>query len=224
MNKEQKMKIVFLGSPGVGKGTYISLVKEKYGLPHISTGDLFREAVKKGTELGIKAKEYMDKGALVPDDLTLEILKQRLKRGDCENGFILDGFPRTLQQTDALEKITKIDLVLNFYASEKVILHRLGGRRICKNCGAIFHLITKKPKKTGICDLCGGEVYQRSDEMPEVIKQRLKTYFEKTRPLEEYYKKKGILKEIRAETDINEPDFKEKVLDKIVEAIDSVKK
>jgi adenylate kinase len=218
------MKIVFLGSPGVGKGTYISLVKERYNLVHISTGDLFREAIKKGTDLGKKAREYIDKGQLVPDELTVQILKTRLLEKDCKKGFILDGFPRTIAQAEALEKINKIDLVLNFYASERVILHRLTGRRICKKCAAIFHLITKKPKKAGICDLCGGELYQRSDEFPDVIKQRLKTYFEKTRPLENYYKKKHLLKEIKAETDINEPDFKEKVLDKIVDAIDSVKK
>lgn len=233
------MKIILLGSPGVGKGTYASMIKDKYHLTHISTGDLFREAVAKGTELGKKAKEYMDRGDLVPDELTLEILKKRLERKDAEN-FLLDGFPRTINQAEALEKmlgnlkisgmqkkssfssITKIDLVLNFYASDKVILQRLSTRIICRKCGAIFNLINKKPKKPGICDLCQGELYQRADETPEVIKDRLKVYREKTRPLEEYYKKKNLLKEICADTDMNAPTFKEDVLDKIEETLNSV--
>lgn len=217
------MKIILLGSPGVGKGTYASFVKDKYKLPHISTGDLFREAVKNQTTLGKKAKEYMDKGELVPDDLTVQILKERISKPDCKNGFMLDGFPRTIPQAEALEKITKIDLAINFFSSEKIILQRLGGRRICKKCGAIYHMINKKPKKEGVCDLCGGELYQRADEMPDVIKERLKTYHEKTKPLEDYYKKKGILREIRADADINDPDFKEKILDKIDEAIAGIK-
>ncbi len=208
------MKIVLLGSPGVGKGTYASMIKEKYHLAHISTGDLFREAVKKGTELGKKAKSYMDKGELVPDELTMEILKTRLKQKDAKN-FLLDGFPRTISQAEALEKITKIDLVVNFYASEKVIMQRLTNRRICRKCGAIFNLVNKKPKKPGICDQCGGELYQRSDEIPEIIKERLKVYFEKTKPLEDYYKKKGLLKEIKADEDMNSPNFKVEILDKI---------
>jgi adenylate kinase len=216
------MRIVLLGSPGVGKGTYASMIKDKYKLAHISTGDLFREEMKKGTELGKKAKEYIDKGNLVPDELTVEILKRRLEKPDAKN-FLLDGFPRTIGQAEALEKITKIDLVVNFYASENVILQRLGGRRICKKCGAIFHLVNKIPKKEGICDLCGGELYQRPDEMPNVIKDRLKVYREKTRPLEDYYRKKGILREIKANEDLNSPNFKEEVLDKIESTLDSVK-
>jgi adenylate kinase len=217
------MKIVLLGSPGVGKGTYASMIRDKYHLAHISTGDLFREAVKNKTDLGKKAKEFMDKGELVPDELTLEILKSRLKQKDAKD-FLLDGFPRTIKQAEALEKITKIDLVLNFYASEKVILQRLTNRRICKKCGSIFNLVNKKPLKPGICDFCGGELYQRADEKPEIIKDRLKVYAEKTRPLEDYYKKKGLLREINADVDMNAPDFKEKVLDKIEAALDSVKK
>ncbi|MCX6742001.1 MAG: adenylate kinase [Candidatus Pacearchaeota archaeon] len=218
------MKIILLGSPGVGKGTYASFIKEKYKLPHISTGDLFREAMKNGTPLGKKAKEYIDRGDLVPDDLTVQILKERISKPDCENGFMLDGFPRTIPQAEALDKITKIELAINFFASEKIILQRLGGRRICKKCGAIFHLVNKKPKKEGVCDICGGELYQRSDEMPEIIKERLKTYHEKTKPLEDYYKKKGILRGIMVDADINAPNFKEAILDKIDEAIESVKK
>jgi adenylate kinase len=216
------MKIVLLGSPGVGKGTYASMIRDKYHLAHISTGDLFREAVAKGTELGKKAKEYMDKGALVPDELTLEILKERLEQKDAKN-FLLDGFPRTIEQAKALDKLTKIEVVINFFASEKVILNRLGGRRICKKCGAIFHIKNRIPKKPGICDECQGELYQRQDEMPEVIKDRLKVYREKTKPLEDYYKKKGLLREIKAEVDMNAPNFKEEILDKIEEVLDKLK-
>ncbi len=216
------MKIVLLGSPGVGKGTYASMIKEKYSLVHISTGDLFREEMRKETPLGKKAKEYINKGNLVPDDLTIEILKKRLQEKDAEN-FLLDGFPRNIAQAEALEKITKIDLVINFYASENVILQRLGGRRICKKCGAIFHLVNRIPKKSGICDECGGELYQRADEMPEVIKDRLNVYREKTKPLEEYYKKKGILREIKADEDMNSPNFKTEILDKIEATLDQVK-
>ncbi len=235
------MKIILLGSPGVGKGTYASFIKEKYKIPHISTGDLFREAMKNETELGKKAKEYYDAGKLVPDDLTIQILGERIKRPDCEKGFMLDGFPRTIAQAEALEKmlgnmeisgmpktdkfssIAKIDVAINFYASDKVIMQRLGGRRICKNCGSIFHLVNRIPKKPGICDECGGELYQRADEVPEIIKKRLNTYHEQTKPLEDYYKNKGILKEIRAETDMNAPTFKEDILDKIDEALDQFK-
>lgn len=216
------MKIVLLGSPGVGKGTYASMIKEKYDLAHISTGDLFREAIKKSTDLGKKAKEYIDRGNLVPDELTIELLKKRLEQKDAKN-FLLDGFPRTINQAEALEKITKIDLVLNFYASEKVILQRLGGRRICKKCGAIFHLKNRIPKKLGICDECDGELYQRADEMPDIIRERLEIYRKKTRPLEDYYRKKGLLKEIKADEDMNSFNFKTEILDKIEAVLDGVK-
>lgn len=216
------MKIVLLGSPGVGKGTYASMIKEKYKLAHISTGDLIREEMRKDSELGKKAKTFYDKGELVPDEITLELLKKRLEKKDAKN-FLLDGFPRSIKQAEALEKITKIDRVVNFYASDKVIQHRLSGRRICKKCGAIFHIVTRAPKKPGICDLCGGELYQRADETPAVIKDRLRLYREKTKPLEEYYRKKGILREICADTDSKAPDFKEKVIDKIEAVFNEVK-
>lgn len=216
------MKIILLGSPGVGKGTYASMIKDKYHLVHISTGDLFREEMKKGSEVGKKAKGYIDKGELVPDELTLSLLKKRLEQKDAKN-FLLDGFPRTISQAQELEKITKIDLVINFYASEKVILQRLGGRRICRKCGAIFHLVNRIPKKPGICDECGGELYQRPDEMPEVIKDRLNIYHKKTKPLEDFYRKKGLLKEIKAEVDMNAKNFKEEILDKIEAILDQVK-
>ena len=216
------MKIVLLGSPGVGKGTYASMIKDKYHLAHISTGDLWRAEIKNETELGKKAKVAYDRGEILPDDTTIQLLKKRLEKKDAKN-FLLDGFPRNIAQAEALEKITKIDLVVNFYASDKVIMHRLTGRRICRKCGAIFHTMTRKPKKEGICDLCGGELYQRADEMPEVIKDRLKVYREKTRPLEDYYRKKGLLREINADEDLNSPNFKEKVLDKIEATLDKVK-
>jgi adenylate kinase len=217
------MKVVLLGSPGVGKGTYASFIKEKYKILHISTGDLFREALKNGTPLGLKAKGYMEKGELVPDELTVQILSERIKKPDCKKGFMLDGFPRTIAQAEALEKIAKIDVVINFFASDQVIMQRLGGRIICRKCGEIFNLVNRKPKKTGICDKCGGELYQRADEKPEIIKQRLDIYHKQTRPLEEYYKKKGILKNIRAETDMNASTFKVDILDKIDEALDKLK-
>lgn len=217
------MRIVISGPPGVGKGTYASYIKKKYKITYISIGDLFREAVAKNNELGKKVKKYINKGVLVPDNLTIDILKQRLAREDCKKDFLLDGFPRNLKQAKELEKITKIDLVLNFYASESVILQRLSGRRICKKCGAIFHMINRIPKKIGICDECQGELYQRSDEMPRVIKRRLAVYYKQTKPLENYYRKKGILKEIKADTDMNELNFKKDILDRIDEAIKSVK-
>ncbi len=216
------MKIVLLGSPGVGKGTYASMIRDKYHLAHVSTGDLFREAVANKTPLGMKAKGYMDRGELVPDELTLEILKKRLKEKDAKN-FLLDGFPRTIEQAKALDKITKIDLVVNFFASEKVILQRLTNRIICKKCGAIFNVKTMKPKVEGKCDHCDNELIQREDEKPAVIKDRLRIYFEKTRPLEEYYRKKGLLREIKAEVDMNAPNFKVEILDKIEATLDAVK-
>jgi adenylate kinase len=217
------MKLVLMGSAGVGKGTYASFIKEKYKLAHISMGDLLREVIKNETDIGKKAKILVDTGQLVPDEWTILLLKERINKPDCKNGFMLDGFPRTMNQALELDKITKIDVVLDFYASEPVIQKRLGGRRICKKCGAIYHLISKKPKKEGVCDVCGGQLYQREDETPEAIKERLKIYHEKTKPVEEYYRKKGILKEIQADTDMNEPTFKADVLDKIDEAIASIK-
>ncbi len=182
------MNIIALGAPGVGKGTYTGLMAETFRLPHISTGDMFRENIKGNTEIGIKAKEYMDKGFLVPDEIVIGMLKERIKKDDCKDGFILDGFPRTIPQADALKKIAKIDKVLNFVASEEVIIERLSGRRVCRKCGAIYHIKNVPPKKPGICDSCGGEIYQREDDKEEVIRSRLKEYEAKTAPLIEYYK------------------------------------
>lgn len=200
------MNIILLGSPGVGKGTYASLLAKKYAIPHISTGDIFREAIKKNTELGRKVREFLDKGELVPDDIVIEVVKDRLDESDTKNGFLLDGFPRTIPQAEALEKFKKVNKVLNFVAPEKTIMDRIGGRRVCRKCGAIYHIINMKPKVEGICDKCGGELYQRSDEKPEVVKIRLKEYNKKTKPLIDYYTKKGLLANINADFPIEEVD------------------
>ncbi len=200
------MKLVFMGPPGVGKGTYASRVGPKMGIPHISTGDLFREEMKNETELGKKAKEYYDRGDLVPDELVLEILKKRISQPDAQNGFILDGFPRTTVQAEALEKITDLDAVVNIQLEEEIIIEKISARRICRNCGEIYnladihkgdlHMPPLLPKEEGKCDKCGGELYQRSDEKPEIVKDRLKLYEDKTAPLIDYYRNKGILKDI----------------------------
>ena len=198
------MNLIFLGPPGVGKGTIAKdIVKEK-GIPQISTGDLLRAAVKEGSELGIKAKEYMDAGKLVPDELVIELLKNRISQDDCKNGFILDGFPRTIIQAKALEGEVKIDKVLNFKALDETIIQRLSGRRTCKKCNAIYHIENIPPKKEGICDKCNGELFQRDDDKPEAIKKRLEVYQEQTEPLIEHYNKKGILVDIETEQPIPE--------------------
>jgi len=203
------MNVVILGSPGVGKGTYAKILSEKYDIPRISTGDLFREAIRDETELGKKIKDYVSRGDLAPDEITIELVKGRLGRDDCKNGFFLDGFPRTVAQAEALEKFKKIDKVLNFVASDWVILSRLGGRRTCRECGAIYHIEEIPPKVEGICDLCSGKLYQRSDETPQAIKNRLRVYREKTKPVLDYFRRKGLL----ADIDANHP-FEE--IDKVI--------
>ena len=203
------MNVVILGSPGVGKGTYAKILSEKYNIPRISTGDLFREAIRDETELGKKIEDYVSRGDLVPDEITIELVKERLERDDCKNGFFLDGFPRTVAQAEALENFKKIDEVLNFVASDRVILSRLGGRRTCRECGAIYHIEEIPPKVEGICDLCSGKLYQRSDEMPQAIKNRLRVYREKTKPVLDYFRRKGLL----ADIDANHP-FEE--IDKVI--------
>jgi len=203
-----KSRLVFLGPPGAGKGTCASRVSAKVGIPSISTGDLLRAAVKEGTELGMKAKGYMDAGNLVPDGLVIDMLKERIAQPDCEKGFILDGFPRTLEQARALEGITPIDLVINMVVPEEIVVARLGTRITCRQCGEIYNTRTLPPKQEGICDKCGGELYQRDDQKPEVIKKRLEVYRKETEPLIQYYREKGILLDILTESIDEPPEIK----------------
>jgi len=200
------LNIVLLGPPGVGKGTYAELLSKKYKIPHISTGQMFRDAIKEGSELGKKVEGFIAKGDLVPNEITIEVVKVRLKAEDCKNGFLLDGFPRTIPQAEVLEKIRKIDKVLNFVASEETITERLSWRRTCSKCGAIYHLKNIPPKVDGICDKCGGKLYQRSDETPETIKVRMEEYKKKTKPLIDFYKKRGLLANIDANYPYEEID------------------
>jgi len=197
------MIFILLGPPGAGKGTYSQRLIEKFKVPQISTGDILRDSVKKRTELGKKAKEYMDNGLLVPDELIIEIVEDRIKADDCKNGFLLDGFPRTVEQANALEFLLnknklKLDAVINIIVKNDVLFKRLTGRRLCKNCGANYNIYTLPPQKEGICDKCGGELYQRDDDKPETIEKRLVVYEKQTKPLIDYYKKKNLLKEIEA--------------------------
>jgi len=192
------MNIVILGSPGVGKGTYAKILSDKYNIPRISVGDLFRKAIRDETELGKKIKDYVSRGDLVPDEMVIELVKERLQKDDCKNGFFLDGFPRTIAQAEAMEYFKKIDKVLNFVASDWIIMSRLGGRRTCRECGAIYHVKEIPPRVEGICDRCGGRLYQRSDETPQAIKNRLRVYREKTKPVVGYFRKRGLLAEVEA--------------------------
>jgi len=195
------MKIIILGAPGAGKGSQASRIAKEYQLPHISTGDIFRANLKEETELGKRAKSFMDKGELVPDDITIAMLLDRIHKEDCKNGYILDGFPRTIPQAEALKealakKDEKIDLALDVEASDELIIKRMDGRRTCPACGAIYHIVTLPPKTEGICDRCGADLIQRKDDNEETVKNRLKIYHEVTEPLISYYKKEGILEEI----------------------------
>ncbi len=203
------MNIVFLGPPGAGKGTQAKILIERCGIPQISTGDMLREHRAKGTELGKKAQEYMDKGQLVPDEIILGMVKERLSQPDCQKGFILDGFPRTVAQAEALDKLLsemgkKLDFALALIVPDDLLVERLTGRRTCKNCGMMYHIKYKPPKVEGKCDVCGGELYQRPDDNEETVRNRLKVYHEQTAPLIEYYKKKGILREIDGSKSIEE--------------------
>lgn len=202
------MRIVLLGPPGAGKGTQAKLIVEKYNIPHISTGDIFRKNIKEMTPLGIKAKEYIDKGQLVPDELTVDIVKDRIQEDDCKNGFLLDGFPRTVAQADALSEVleelgTKLDSVININVDENNLIVRLSGRRVCPKCGASFHVVFNPPKQEGICDYCGAQIVQRADDSEETVKNRLSVYNKQTQPLIEYYTNNGLIKNIDGEQDIN---------------------
>lgn len=197
------MNLIFLGAPGAGKGTQAEVVCEKLGIPAISTGNIIREALKNGTELGLKAKSYMDSGALVPDEVVIAIIKERLAQADCQNGFVLDGFPRTVVQAEALDKMgIHIDRVIDIEVSDEDIERRLSGRRVCVACGASYHTLYKPSKEEGKCDKCGAELIQRKDDHPDTIKERLKVYHELTEPLKGYYESKGILKIVEGQEEV----------------------
>ncbi len=200
------MNIVILGPPGVGKGTYAGFLSKKYNIPKISVGDLFRKAIKDETELGKRIQGYVSSGDLVPDEIVIELVKNRLEEDDCKKGFLLDGYPRTVAQAEAMEKFKKIDAALNFVAPDEEIMSRIGGRRTCSKCGAIYHIKNIPPKVEGICDRCRGKLIQRSDEKPQVIKNRLVVYREKTKPVIDYLRKKGSLVDIDAHYNIEEID------------------
>jgi adenylate kinase len=195
------VKIILMGPPGAGKGTQAEKLVDLYQIPHISTGDMFRKAQKDGTELGLKAKSYMDQGQLVPDEVTVGIVKERLAEADCKEGFLLDGFPRTVQQADALDTILAeldmaLDCVVNIEVDKAFLVDRLTGRRVCRTCGATYHIANKAPKVEGVCDKCGGELYQRGDDTIETVSNRLDVYAAQTAPLIDYYKSKGIMSSI----------------------------
>ena len=203
------MKIIMLGAPGAGKGTQAKMIADTYGLPHVSTGDIFRMNIKNGTQLGMEAKTYMDQGLLVPDELTVRILLDRVGQDDCKNGYVLDGFPRTIPQAevleDALNKLgDKIDYAINVEVPDENIIRRMGGRRACLACGATYHIEHVPPKKEGICDDCGQPLVLRDDDKPETVKNRLRVYQEQTQPLIDFYTKKGVLKSVDGTQDMQD--------------------
>lgn len=203
------MLIIFMGPPGAGKGTQAERIVSEFGIPHISTGDMFRAAIKEGTALGLQAKSFMDQGKLVPDEVTIGIVKERLTKPDTEKGALLDGFPRTVAQAEALDRLVaamnrKIDSVIDLEVDRDKLLARLTGRRVCKSCGATYHVVFNPPAKEGVCDKCGGELYQRADDTEETVATRLDVYFKQTAPLLEYYTKQGVLRSINGEAEIDE--------------------
>lgn len=214
------MKIVVMGSPGVGKGTYTQDLVKTLNLVHVSSGDLFRENIDSNTELGKKAQEFIKRGELVPDSITIGMVEERLSRDDVkEQGFILDGFPRTPAQAEALEKVTDLDMVINFKADDEVIISRLSGRIICKSCGRIFHKINIPTKEEGICDECGGEIYQRDDDKPEAVEKRLQGYKDQAQPLLDFYSNKGLLRECTINEEYGK--YKEMIQERIMKVINS---
>lgn len=203
------MNLVLMGLPGAGKGTQAEKITGKYKIPHISTGDMFRTAIKEGTELGLKAKSFMDEGELVPDEVTIGIVRERLSKDDCEKGFLLDGFPRTVPQAKALENILhdlgkQMTYVIHIRAERDVLLDRLTGRRICKECGATYHLVFNPPSQDGVCDRCGGELYQRADDNAETVQNRLEVNMKQMQPLLDFYQQKGYLRNINGQQDIQD--------------------
>lgn len=202
------MNIVFMGLPGAGKGTQAERIVATFGIPHISTGDMFRQAVREGTPLGLKAKEYMDKGLLVPDEVTVGIVRERLSQGDCAKGFLLDGFPRTVPQAEALDATLaemgrRLDHVIYLDVRKETLLARLTGRRICRQCGATYHVVFNPPRQEGVCDKCGGELYQRDDDKEETVATRLEVNLAQTEPLLAYYEEKGLLRRVNGEQEID---------------------
>lgn len=202
------MNILFMGPPGAGKGTQAERITKQFAIPHISTGDAFRLAVSQKTPLGVKAKEYMDQGKLVPDEITIGIVKERLKQDDCRNGFLLDGFPRTISQAEALDEILasmgrKVEHVINLAVDMNLLFARITGRRVCRSCGATYHVAFNPPKAENVCDKCGGELYQRPDDTEEKVGTRLNEYTNKTAPLLAYYDRKGLLREVNGEQEID---------------------
>ncbi len=203
------MKIIMLGAPGAGKGTQAKKIAAKYEIPHISTGDIFRANIKNGTELGKKAKTYMDQGLLVPDELVVDLVVDRVNQEDCKNGYVLDGFPRTIPQAEALDKALaeleqKVDYAIDVDVPDANIVERMGGRRACVGCGATYHLVYAPTKEEGICDVCGKELILRDDDKPETVTKRLNVYHEQTQPLIDYYTNAGILKTVDGTIDIND--------------------
>ena len=201
------MKIIMLGAPGAGKGTQAKMIAEKYSIPHVSTGDIFRANIKGGTELGMEAKKYMDQGQLVPDELTVKILLDRVTQEDCKNGYVLDGFPRTIPQAEVLDEALtklgeKIDYAIDVNVPDENIINRMGGRRACVTCGATYHLVHVPPKTEGICDKCGAELILRDDDKPETVKKRLDVYHAQTQPLIDYYTAKDILHTVDGTVDM----------------------
>ena len=210
------MKIIMLGPPGSGKGTYSKKLSPLLGVPHISTGDIFREHIKNRTEIGMKVKDNIDAGKLVADDIVMDVVKERLSREDAKKGFIFDGFPRTIVQAQEFDKLLKVDVVINLNVPEEIVIKRLSSRRQCRKCGAIFNVLTLKPKTEGICDKCGSELYQRDDDKEDVIRSRLEVYRKQTQPLIDYYKDKGLILDI-VNNKLDTPP--EEVLEKIMEEL-----
>ena len=199
------MKLILLGAPGAGKGTQAEIISERLSVPTISTGNIIRAALKAQTEMGIKAKEFIDKGLLVPDDVVIGIVRDRLKEDDCKNGFILDGFPRTVPQAQALDDMgIEIDKVIDIQVPDEKIVQRLSGRRVCSGCGASYHLLYKKPEKDGVCNSCGAQLVQRTDDREETVLERLKIYHEQTEPLVEYYRKKNKLVVVEGQEEVSD--------------------
>ncbi|MGN1117054.1 MAG: adenylate kinase [Acutalibacteraceae bacterium] len=199
------MNLILLGAPGAGKGTQAENICKKYSIPAISTGNIIREALKNGSEMGLKAKSYIDKGALVPDEVVIGIIKERLAKDDCKNGFILDGFPRTIPQAEALDEMgINIDKVISIEVKDEDIVKRMSGRRVCASCGNSYHMLYKKPQTEGVCDACGGELVQRKDDYPETVLERLKVFHEQTEPLKDYYEKKGKLRLVIGQEEVKD--------------------